>query len=88
MQQIINVIFTEGQLDECDLTLQDLNAIAQSFLHTLEGIYHSRPAYPPGALGGDLPAGDGRGAETRTGAVQRRSSGTVGRRGSGGEDPG
>jgi len=52
VQRIINAVFTEGQLDECDLTLRDLNAIAASFLHTLEGIYHSRPAYPPGAVGG------------------------------------
>jgi putative nucleotidyltransferase with HDIG domain len=52
VQRIITAVFTEGQLDECDLTLRDLNAIAVSFLHTLEGIYHSRPAYPPGALGG------------------------------------
>ena len=50
VQKIINVIFAEGQLDECDLTLRDLNLIAQSFLHTLEGIYHARPEYPAGAL--------------------------------------
>jgi len=55
VQRIINVVFTEGQLDECDLTLRDLNAIATSFLHTLEGIYHSRPVYPPGAIGGARP---------------------------------
>ncbi|HEY1909043.1 MAG TPA: HDIG domain-containing protein [Myxococcaceae bacterium] len=52
VQRIITAVFTEGQLDECDLTLRDLNAISLSFIHTLEGIYHSRPAYPPGALGG------------------------------------
>ncbi len=52
VQKIINVIFSEGQLDECEITLKDLNVIAQSFLHTLEGIYHTRPAYPPGAVGG------------------------------------
>jgi putative nucleotidyltransferase with HDIG domain len=56
VQRIITAVFTEGQLDECDLTLRDLNAISVSFLHTLEGIYHSRPAYPPGALGGGRPA--------------------------------
>jgi membrane-associated HD superfamily phosphohydrolase len=56
VQRIITAVFTEGQLDECDLTLRDLNAIGISFLHTLEGIYHSRPAYPPGALGGVRPA--------------------------------
>ncbi|WP_434300574.1 HDIG domain-containing metalloprotein [Corallococcus exiguus] len=52
VQKIINIIFSEGQLDECDLTLKDLNLIAQSFLHTLEGIYHTRPVYPAGAMGG------------------------------------
>ena len=49
---MINVIFSEGQLDECDLTLKDLNLIAGSFLHTLEGIYHARTEYPAGAVGG------------------------------------
>jgi hypothetical protein len=55
VQKMINLIFAEGQLDECDLTLKDLNLIAQSFLHTLEGIYHARPVYPPGAVGGKPP---------------------------------
>ncbi len=50
VQKIINLIFSEGQLDECDLTLRDLTLVARSFLHTLEGIYHTRPEYPPGAL--------------------------------------
>ncbi|WP_187345258.1 HD family phosphohydrolase [Cystobacter ferrugineus] len=50
VQKMINLIFSEGQLDECDLTLRDLNLISQSFLHTLEGIYHARPEYPAGAL--------------------------------------
>ena len=70
VQRIITAVFTEGQLDECDLTLRDLNAISVSFLHTLEGIYHSRPAYPPGALGGTRPAALALASETRT--VQRR----------------
>ncbi len=50
VQKMINMIFSEGQLDECDLTLKDLNLIAHSFVRTLEGIYHARPVYPPGAL--------------------------------------
>jgi len=70
VQRIITAVFTEGQLDECDLTLRDLNAIALSFLHTLEGIYHSRPAYPPGALGGDRPTGLALAPDSRN--VQRR----------------
>jgi putative nucleotidyltransferase with HDIG domain len=52
VQKLINMIFSEGQLDECDLTLKDLNLMSHSFVHTLEGIYHARPAYPPGAVGG------------------------------------
>jgi putative nucleotidyltransferase with HDIG domain len=52
VQRIINVVFSEGQLDDCELTLKDLHLIAQSFLRTLEGIYHTRPIYPPGAVGG------------------------------------
>ncbi len=52
VQKLINMVFSEGQLDECDLTLKDLHLISQSFVRTLEGIYHARPVYPPGALGG------------------------------------
>src|SRR4029079_7976619 len=58
VQKLINVIFSEGQLDECDLTLKDLNLIAQSFVRTLEGIYHARPAYPPGAVGPRVRGGE------------------------------
>jgi len=42
----IDEIFGEGQLDECELTLRDLNAIAQAMVRALEAIYHSRPEYP------------------------------------------
>jgi hypothetical protein len=56
VQKMINLIFAEGQLDECELTLKDLHLIAASFLHTLEGIYHARPEYPPGALGAGVKA--------------------------------
>ena len=37
----------------------DLNLIAQSFVRTLEGIYHARPAYPPGALSPGVRAASG-----------------------------
>jgi len=46
VQKIINNIFRDGQLDECDLTLRDLNNIARSFSDTLAAIYHGRIAYP------------------------------------------
>ncbi len=56
VQKIINGIFADGQLDECDLTLRDLNEIARSFFRILGGIYHTRPDYPPQAVqGGSRP---------------------------------
>jgi cyclic-di-AMP phosphodiesterase PgpH len=42
----INEIFIEGQLDDCELTLRDLNAIAAAMVSALEAIYHTRPEYP------------------------------------------
>jgi hypothetical protein len=46
VQKIINEIFTDGQLEECELTLKDLHAIDNSFTHTLTGIFHQRIKYP------------------------------------------
>ncbi len=46
VQRIINNIFTDGQLDECELTLKDLHQIARSFNTILTGIYHQRVEYP------------------------------------------
>ncbi len=46
MQRRINEAFSEGQLDQCDLTLRDLNGIAQAMARVLEAVYHGRPEYP------------------------------------------
>jgi hypothetical protein len=46
VQKIINNIFIDGQLDECELTLKDLNNIARSFNRILSGIFHHRVDYP------------------------------------------
>ena len=46
VQKIINKVFTDGQLDECELTLKDLHIIAKSFNKTLSGIFHQRVEYP------------------------------------------
>jgi putative nucleotidyltransferase with HDIG domain len=50
VQNMINRIFSDGQLNECDLTLKDLNEIARSFNKVLAGIYHHRPDYPQAAI--------------------------------------
>ena len=46
VQKIINNIFTDGQLDECELTLKNLHEIAKSFNRILSGIHHQRIEYP------------------------------------------
>lgn len=46
VKKIINNKFIDYQLDECELTLKDLNKIGQSFIHHLTGILHSRVQYP------------------------------------------
>ncbi len=43
---ITNKIFLDGQLDECELTLKDLNIIVDSFVNVLVGIFHHRIEYP------------------------------------------
>ena len=49
VQKMINKVFASGQLDECELTLNDLHAIAASFTRVLSGIYHQRVAYAESA---------------------------------------
>ncbi len=46
VQRIINNMFADGQLNECELTLKDLNGIAKSFNKILTGIFHHRVEYP------------------------------------------
>jgi len=50
---IINNIFKDGQLDECELTLKDLHQIAGSFNRILTGIFHQRIVYPTIQTGGE-----------------------------------
>ncbi|MBI5031369.1 MAG: HDIG domain-containing protein [Chloroflexi bacterium] len=50
IRAIIDRIFSErlrdGQLDESDLTLRDLQVIKQAFFDILQGLYHPRVKYP------------------------------------------
>ena len=43
---IIKGIFSEGQLDESELTFKDLHFLSENFLRILTGIFHQRIAYP------------------------------------------
>ena len=46
VQKLINNVFIDGQLDECELTLKNLHEIARSFNYILNGIFHHRVNYP------------------------------------------
>ncbi len=46
IDRIINHIFLEGQLDECELTLKDISEIKSHFSYILTGILHKRIDYP------------------------------------------
>jgi putative nucleotidyltransferase with HDIG domain len=44
--RIIEERMTDGQFDECDLTLRDVEKIKEAFVQQLLGMYHQRIAYP------------------------------------------
>ena len=46
VRKIINNKFIDGQLDECELTLKDLEKIAATFIRVLVVVYHPRIKYP------------------------------------------
>ncbi|MBD3314707.1 MAG: HDIG domain-containing protein [Chitinivibrionales bacterium] len=46
VKKIIHDKFASSQLDECDLTFQDLDRIIHGFMPVLEGIFHTRIEYP------------------------------------------
>jgi cyclic-di-AMP phosphodiesterase PgpH len=46
VDEVFNERLTEGQLDESDLTLNNIRALAASFKATLRAVYHPRVEYP------------------------------------------
>ncbi len=46
VNKLINNIFSDGQLDECELTLKDIHQIAKHFNQILATIHHKRIEYP------------------------------------------
>lgn len=70
VDRIINHIFLEGQLDECELTLKDIFEIKKHFSYILTGILHKRINYP-GFDFGSGSAGMPRDNERRIGGGMR-----------------
>jgi putative nucleotidyltransferase with HDIG domain len=46
IRETIKAKLDEGQLDESDLTLRDLDEIRAAFLNVLQGVFHPRVKYP------------------------------------------
>ena len=46
VDKIINHIFLDGQIDECELTLKDISEIKKRFTYILTSIFHRRIEYP------------------------------------------
>jgi cyclic-di-AMP phosphodiesterase PgpH len=46
VRQIVDERLDDGQFDECDLTLRDLERTREAFVAQLLGMYHQRIAYP------------------------------------------
>jgi putative nucleotidyltransferase with HDIG domain len=46
VRNIIRDRLEDGQFNECDLTLKELDVIAKAICETLQGIFHSRIEYP------------------------------------------
>ncbi|MFN2530440.1 MAG: HD family phosphohydrolase [Pyrinomonadaceae bacterium] len=44
--KIFDAIISDGQLDECDITLQELTTIREAMISALTAIYHARIDYP------------------------------------------
>ena len=59
VQDLINKIFSDGQLEDCELTLKDLHSIAKSFNKILTGIYHHRIEYPEKPAANNRKGGNG-----------------------------
>ncbi len=73
VSRIIEERLGDGQFDECDLTLRDVEQIREAFVAQLLGMYHQRIAYPQSKIvelesrraaagGGGGPTGDGGGS--------------------------
>ncbi|MBO8141427.1 MAG: HDIG domain-containing protein [Firmicutes bacterium] len=63
VRRIIKERLEAGELDESDLTLRDLDKIAEAFVRVLMGIYHKRVEYPE--IGKEPEANKPREPETR-----------------------
>ena len=72
VQHLINKVFSDGQLDNCELTLKDLHNIAKSFNKILYGIHHHRIEYAD--------SGTKESSKVKNGSTDRQSAGKASNR--------
>lgn len=77
VERVVQTAFSDGQLDQCDLTLRDLGRIREAFLRVLAGIYHHRISYPEPERAERKGAHDGNNLKPAK-AGEARSSGVQG----------
>ncbi len=57
VRRVIRERLNDGQLNQSDLTLKDLDAVAEAFVRVLGGVHHGRIEYPEPARDAPLAAG-------------------------------
>jgi hypothetical protein len=57
VRKIVREKLNDGQLDQSDLTLKDLDVISSTFVRILSGIYHNRIEYPEKELKAEIERG-------------------------------
>lgn len=71
VERIVNAKIAAGQLDECPLTLRELDLIKEQLAKVLGGMYHHRIDYPPStAPATHAAAGGGHGGASRAGDAE------------------
>jgi putative nucleotidyltransferase with HDIG domain len=82
VKKIVNNKFIDGQLDECSLTLKEIDKISSTFIRILSAMYHARIKYPEKKNGGSArPAkGEARAPHSEQAATERRSASKDGNR--------
>ncbi|MBI2903323.1 MAG: HDIG domain-containing protein [Candidatus Methylomirabilis oxyfera] len=83
VDSIVNSVFADGQLNECELTLRELRLIEESFVRVLLGIYHHRVDYPGFDFEGCAPRREGNGAPGQKPAKEDQARHQVPKKGRG-----
>jgi putative nucleotidyltransferase with HDIG domain len=61
LARLFEARISDGQLDECGLTMADLNRVRESFTHVLNGVFHGRVKYQWQKDGGEKALGESSG---------------------------